>query len=346
MLGSASETLKHINSQASVLEARVVQTQMENEAKLARQKAVFEQKLRIQEDHNKDLVRDNTQISTDIAALKANNSDLKKHAKELQDGSRLMRTELRALQSRFHTALDFVGSSLKSSDDSKAPELEVLQPAKATQGSNHRGHHAYIEYGKHGENKAGGDSDGVQEDEGGEGSAEDDDADEDDDEGEDAATSLIAVAEQAQRVAATGTSEAAEADLPAADVEANPQDLLAVLSRGVTDLQKQEHESEAKLKAMFLESFQTGTRRHASLIAQQRALNSSRASLSAMQTKLRRADARLEATGAGLRQRLRELGLFLQRLAHLPLAPAEEAPRLLKALPEDVSAAATLARRE
>eukprot|EP00418_Pyrodinium_bahamense_P020913 CAMPEP_0179130102 /NCGR_PEP_ID=MMETSP0796-20121207/61753_1 /TAXON_ID=73915 /ORGANISM="Pyrodinium bahamense, Strain pbaha01" /LENGTH=434 /DNA_ID=CAMNT_0020828995 /DNA_START=71 /DNA_END=1375 /DNA_ORIENTATION=+ len=342
ILGSASETLKTINSQASVLEARVVQAQMENEAKMARQKAVFEDKLKTQEERNREMVEANNQISAEVAELKANNSGLRKHAKELQEGNRLMRTELRTLQSRLNVAQDFIASSLQSTDDSKAPELAVFQPPKA---AHHKAHHrhVYLEYGSHSAEK--GSDDDQDED--------DDDADEsdsdDDDDNDDPGASFLSLAERVRRSATARAAAGSEVEPPVGDTEAaasatppseaNPRDLLVVLSRGVTDLQKEERESEAKLKAMFLASFQAGTRRHAALTTQQRALNATRTSLQLLQSKLVAADEHLEKTQASLEQRLRGFGLFAQRLAHLALAPVGEVPRLLKALPEAVSTA-------
>merc|ERR1712107_372334 len=62
------------------------------------------------------------------------NQQLRKHAKELAEGNKMMRTELRTLQTKFGEGKDFIAESLKETDDSKAKELMVLKT------STHRKH--------------------------------------------------------------------------------------------------------------------------------------------------------------------------------------------------------------
>merc|ERR1719401_1313704 len=87
---------------------------------------------------------------------------------------------------------------------------------------------------------------------------------------------------------------------------------------------------------MFIRTYRLGSKKHSSLIVQQRTLNSTRASLLALRAKLRVADKHLETTRDQLSERLRGVGLFTQRLVHLALAPAAEVPRILKSLPNSV----------
>jgi len=75
-------------------------------------------------------------------------------------------------------------------------------------------------------------------------------------------------------------------------------------------------------------------------MSQQKALNGTRTQLQALQLNLHGAEVHLEATKTSLQERLRGLGLFAQRLAHLALAPAGEVSRLLTALPAKVEPAA------
>merc|ERR1712014_362341 len=66
--------------------------------------------------------------------LKKENQQLRKHAKELAEGNKMMRTKLRTLQTKFGEGKDFIAESLKETDDSKAKELMVLKT------STHRKH--------------------------------------------------------------------------------------------------------------------------------------------------------------------------------------------------------------
>merc|ERR1719247_878108 len=63
MLSDASGTLKAVNAQASSLEARVVQAQMLSEAKMAKQKAAFDEKLKQQEQGSQNVISQNANIS-------------------------------------------------------------------------------------------------------------------------------------------------------------------------------------------------------------------------------------------------------------------------------------------
>jgi len=334
MLGSAAETLKQISSQASVLEARVVQTQRENEARMARQKAVFEQKLKEQEQENKEIDTVNTGISQEIGNLKKTNMETEKHAKELQSTNHMMRVELSTLKAKLAVSREFLASSLLSTDDSKASELDVLEDAKAKKQRKEHQAGSSDAQAREKQDKEVQDEDGADDDD-----AEDADGD---DEGEARGTSFLALrsstlATGGSIVRADGSEEASDisdaADPPAAD----PRDLLKVLSTGVDSLEQEEKESESKLKAMFLANFRDGTKRRKGLLLQQKQLNSTRATLLDYQAKLNAADRHLQGTRAKLEQRLHGLGAFLQRLAAVAAGPVASADQQLKDMPAGVT---------
>jgi len=305
ILGSASQTLKSISSQAKVLQSRISQTKLDNEVKMSKQKAIYEDKLRLQEEQSRSVAAVNLQVSNEIAALKAKNGAVQAHAKGLKERNALMRTELQALKARLGAALEFVTSSLKLTDDSNAPEIAVLEaPGRAKRRARRR--QSLLEVGSRRMSRGEADKDDE---------ADDEDDDNDDDDADDEPVSNT-------------TANATSADNRASNPE-DPDSLLVMLSRGVAELQKQEQAGETSLNAAFLASFEAGTRRHVALVAQQRALNATRASLLQLQKRLLAADWHLAKTRVDLKRRLRGVGLFAQRLAHLALAPAGEAPRLL-----------------
>lgn len=330
MLGEASATLKSVNSQASVLEARVVQAQMASEAKMAKQKAAFEQKLKSQEEGNRAVIAVNSNISAQIEELKQGNDALRKHANQLQQGNTVMRSELHALENKLSTGREYVAKSLGSTDDSQAKELAVLQLPHAP-----RRHLRSV--------KAASDSD--------QDSDEDDDQSDDDQGDED--TSFLAVSMKVHRTheeVSTSAFDTALAEFenalpgsgsatPTSAAAGHPSELLDVLSKSVAQLSQQEKESEKQLKALFVKDFRAGARRHAALIAQQKHLNSTRGSLIDLQHKLKVADKHLEGTRGMLEQKLHSIGRYMQKLAHLALSPTREVPHLLKALPQAVAPA-------
>jgi len=332
MLGSASQTLQSINSQAQVLEARVVQTQMENEAKMARQKVVFEQKLKSQEDKNRAVAATNQQLSNEIEALKVNISSLRNQAMDVQGSNDVMRTELKALSGRLVLARKFLLAALKNTDDSKAPQLAVLRDptaihrasVKTTKGSVHKVSRAGVS-GVHKQQQL--KQQQQQQEKRRQASAKDSSDDQDDDDSDEEI--YLSLAAKVHR----------EGFLAPVAAGGSPKDLLKVLGEAVGNLQKEEHKSEAQLKNIFLANFKAGVKRYASFMVQRRSLTALRGNLAKEQDKLRVANAHLQGTHAKLQQQLRSFGLFAQKLSHLALAPEDEASGLLKTLPQDVQPA-------
>mmetsp|Transcript_100033 Transcript_100033/g.173611 ORF Transcript_100033/g.173611 Transcript_100033/m.173611 type:complete len:435 (+) Transcript_100033:83-1387(+) len=335
MMGEASSTLKNVNSKAKFLESRVVQAQTESETRMAKQKAAFERKLKAQEQGNRAVIAESANISAAISKLKKENDALRLHAKELQDTNRVMRTELHALETRLSAARDFAGHSLVTTDDSKASELNVLQ----VQGHLRHKHDGEDESDDSTSDDSTDDSD-------------DSDADKDSDSSDNSKEeeSFMELSSTVRRSGESSNSFEAElAEMEAvtpslsqpqrASSDASPGHLLEELSREVANLAKQEKSSEKQLKELFIRDFRAGARRHQALLAQQHGLNFTRGGLVALQTKLKAAESHLESTRSQLEQRLHGVGIFMQRLAHLALAPEREVKHLLETLPKSPSIA-------
>jgi len=312
MLGSSSQTMQNINAQTRVLEARVVKIQMENEAKMALQKAVFEQKLKSQEDRSRATLASNQHLSNEIADIQANISALQHQAKDIQQENEIMRREMRTLGGKLARGRAFLLSSLKNLDDSKAPQLAVLQKLQARRGSNSkdrskRAKHAHQRVAANTKQKT----------------------------AQMREVSFLALG----ATHAQGAAHVQRAHQPAPGAQpaaGSPNDLVKVLGQAVATLQQEEHLSEAKLRLIFLTNFKAGVKRYAALLADRRKLLTTRKTLLAQQAELRVADDHLRTTNSVLQQQLRSFGLFTQKLAHLALAPTQEATELLRHLPVDV----------
>jgi ribosomal protein S17 len=324
MLGSSSQTLQSINEEAHVLEARVVQTQMENEAKMARQRDVFEQKLKSQEDRSRAVMAANQRLSGEIAAIQANISALQHQAQDVQAASEIMRSEMNILEDKLARGREFLLSSLKSLDDSRAPQLAVLQELKTRHRLRTR--------------RTGKAAKGVHQ------------------RAADTHSKERHVAEVTKQITfnitndkepdevsflSLGVARMHRASQPSTGVAAaagSTNDVVNILGQKVTALQQEEHLSEAKLKVIFLTNFKAGVKRYAALLSEQRTMITTRKTLLAQQAELRVADEHLQAIHSALQQQLRSFGLFTQKLTHLALAPTREAPELLRHLPADVEA--------
>eukprot|EP00747_Dinoflagellata_sp_TGD_P029356 gnl/TRDRNA2_/TRDRNA2_133860_c0_seq2.p1 gnl/TRDRNA2_/TRDRNA2_133860_c0~~gnl/TRDRNA2_/TRDRNA2_133860_c0_seq2.p1 ORF type:complete len:436 (+),score=134.20 gnl/TRDRNA2_/TRDRNA2_133860_c0_seq2:53-1360(+) len=346
MLTPAEETLKAINEQAAALEAKTLQAQMADSQRMAKQKAVFEQRLRQQEQANLVVVAENKEVEKEIATLKKDNEGLRKHSRELQESNALARKELKSLQKSLALVTEFAKDSLVKTDDAKAKELVVLQQSK---GKGRRAHRHILAQMESMDTEEPADSDDLaahsddeQDDDQDQETAQEDEDTNGDDE-EDVAASLLQLDSSDNQISALETvaANAMGTDLGSpTEPPADPTGILKTLASGVANLAAQEKQSETKLKKMFVTDFQAGNRRHAALMQQQRSLNATRAGLENLQDRLDNAVTHLEHTQNHLQQDLRGFGLFAQRLAHLALAPAKEVPRLMEALPAKVEPAA------
>lgn len=362
MLGTAQQTLENLTAQAAFLRTRMVKAQQTKSSMMAREKAAFEGKLRAQELANRDLVAQNHKIAHEIEQLQRLNAEKVAHAKELEGVNKVMRGELLALSGKLGTAQEFFQRTLESTDDSKAKDLLVLKTEKAIaptgivpkaqitmkrrttvqqlhplqppiKAVNATPNNTFTET-QHEMQVARTNMSGVaattSEVEADAADALDQDNEDDRDEEDDQAPALIMVAKKRVRMRAVTTPQA----------ESDARELIKVLQKSVSALSNQEHASEAQLKKLFLRSFQAGAKRRQMLVKEQKTLNGTRASLVLLQGELHEAESHLLATKQHLGQSLHDVGVYLQKLVHLALAPSGEAPRLLTALPTDVVSSA------
>jgi len=312
LLDPASETLRSLNAKASILEA---QTNIQ----LSRERETFAARLTT-------LTLQNKMLTSDIQELTSKTDVLRKHANQLTTANQLMRTELRATKNSLTNARDFTSEALKNSDDSHARDLDVLQPAGKKV--------SFVAVGVKDQGYDDQESD----------QADDQGDDDDDSENDDQGASLLALSSRIRRraLAAATVGEGAEAaaasqmsDIEALEIGRNGGlqgvPLLEVLSKNIADLAKQQRQSEQLLRGAY------DTKLNA-LLKQQKSLNTTKASLLTLSAKLTAAEAHLERTNSQLQKQLRGLGLFLQKLTHMILAPASEVGNQLRKLPKDVAA--------
>jgi len=243
---------------------------------------------------------------------------LRKHASQLTDANRLMRRQLHVAEISLTLARDFSSDALKDSDDSHAQDFDVLLPAGKK-----------VSLVAMGVEDQGYDD---QESDQGEDQGDDDNNSENDDQG----ASLLALSSRIRRhaLAATTVGEGAEAAVASqmSDIEAlatggggvQGAQLLEVLSKNMADLAKQVRQSEEQLRGAY-------TTKLNALLTEQRSLNATKASLLTLEP-------HLERTNLQLAKQRRGLGLFLQKLTDMLLAPASEVGIQLEKLPKDVAA--------
>ena len=126
MLSDSSQTLSGISAQAQRLQKQMLEVQQENAARMERQKAVFDRKLKEQEQKNLEVVKQNALLAKNIMETKKADEDLLRHAQSLQKGNAQRHNELKMLQDQLAAAQKFLTESVEQTDDSKAKELDVL----------------------------------------------------------------------------------------------------------------------------------------------------------------------------------------------------------------------------
>ncbi|CAE7474786.1 unnamed protein product, partial [Symbiodinium sp. CCMP2456] len=132
MLSDAAQTLTGISTQAQRLQTQMMQVQQENAARMQRQKAVFDRKLKEQEQKNLEVVKENALIAKNIMDTKKVNEDLLHHAQSMQKGNALRHSELKMLQDQLAAAQKFLTESVEQTDDTKATDLDVLAEEDAS----------------------------------------------------------------------------------------------------------------------------------------------------------------------------------------------------------------------
>jgi len=283
------------------------------------------------------VIEENANITADIKKLQNENANIKKHSHEVEEHSHLMRSQLHTLASHLGIAQSFISKSEASTDDSKSSLLDVLH--------DHRHKHVLIQTSDNATKGADANDDAdddTDDDDDSDDTKDKEDDDDSDDDSQTVPTSFLSISKQVKRAPADAAAEVdasevlAEESLPGGGAS-DPQDLLAVLSKEVTNLASQEKESSKKLKDLFIKAFKAGAQRRQALLKQQKALMASQSSLLALQSDLKKAEAHLEETHSHLQERLHGLGQYIQKLAHVAMAQQTDVPRLLEVLPKAVA---------
>jgi len=289
IMDESDKTLSGINDRATRLQLQMSEVQKENSLRLQHQKVVFDKKLKEQEEKNVEVVQENAKIAKQIMELKKDNEALLGKAQGLQKGNAMRQRELKMIQEELAASETFVKEAMEKNDDSKAPELTVLNE----------------------EDKAA--------------AAEpvsfltiDEAVSQEVEPAEEKTDDISSILKEKEKKTAKKTDDA--------------ESILNYLSNGVQALKKQGQDSEKKLKQLFLADFQAGVKRHKALLSQKEVLNSTLSNMQAYHEKLAAADKHLKATQKEMDSKLKEGGLFLQKLGQVTLGKPEEAVKTFEGL--------------
>jgi len=276
LLSASASSLDGFNAGAAKLQEKMKLLEQDSALRLQHQKTVFDQKLKEQEEKNAELVKSNGELAKNIMKLKKENDEALAESLALQKGNSIRRKDFKLLEKDLEASKAFINDAIITSDDSKAPDLEVLK--------------------------------------------------EEAEPGDEKALSFLSVEEAVAEEITTAQPKAS------ADAEDTAESLMTMLESSVKDVKQKGKESEEKLKQLFLMHFQAGVKRHKALLAQQQVLQSTQKDLTSYREKILAAKTHLQNTQSSMDSRLKDGGLFLQKVSQVTLSKPEDAVKTLSSL--------------
>lgn len=302
VMTKASDTLSDFAAQAKKMQEKVTQKQESSKAALAAQKNDYEQRLAAQADKEKEAVVANKQVRAAINVLQDSIDELKTHAGKIQRSNSIMREALLSLDPKMATARSFLEDSLKITDDSQAPELEILEAPKPEPSLKN-----FL-------------------------AVTHDDFD---------VKQIAAENSQVVSLLSTGGAAEVAASTPPRRPQTSPEDLVRMLASGLEELERDQNAGEADLKAHFIVMFEQGEKRLAELAEERQSLEDSKAAKEALRGDLQVAKAHLMKTNQNLEKRLNGLRVFAQKADSGVLETLAKTQKLVGALatgPDDQAA--------
>jgi len=320
VFGGVLGEVKRVASEAAVLQARLEQLEQQNEDKVANEKSLFQDRLESQQNANKDLFWGNGNLSKEIQNLTLENDALRKKIHDVQASNKEIRTEIQAISGKLSEAKDFATALLKSTDDSTTVTTTTT-PAPHVR--NLRKPAFILSRMQPGRRKL-------------------------------PMTSILSRRQQAQVrgmwhrpmnnifLQESAVSQISSLDMyadgqtdqnyQAADAEptsppvppVDPRLIIANLSRGLERIKTKSKQGEDTLSRTFLAAYRAGNSVHQSLVAQQKVLEETRASLTEQHEHLHALGDDEDANHEHMKAELRGLGGFLQQVANLILKPNGE----------------------
>lgn len=289
IMESASRAMQGIKSKAEQLQEKMMQAQMQSSMRLKKQKAIFDEKLKEQEEKNQVIVRENKAVAAKIMVARKDNQEEHEKALRIHEEGHSRRKQMYLLQEQLHRMEHLLAESL-ALEDKKVPEGDVLKTASLVQ----------QEAAK---------------------------SDSDESNGGLSFLSLEESYEQEEAVSeeqASTNTETDEASSEAASQD-DPESLVSILNSAVKDMKIQGKESELKLKDMFMKDFKSGVHRKKMLLQQQQVLESTQATMSNYKARLETAERNLEEKADTAVKRMHAAGRSLKKLGELAEVPSEAA---------------------
>eukprot|EP00933_Yihiella_yeosuensis_P004925 TRINITY_DN109335_c0_g1_i1.p1 TRINITY_DN109335_c0_g1~~TRINITY_DN109335_c0_g1_i1.p1 ORF type:complete len:374 (+),score=122.58 TRINITY_DN109335_c0_g1_i1:73-1194(+) len=303
-----SDEVADISSHIATLRQKLTRVQKDSRTRLAKQKKIFDRKLKEQEKKNKVVVNENAKLAKSIMKLKTMNTKILDKIEKEEKENDMRRGELKSIETQLMEVKASSQKALAQADDSNAPELTVLRHLHA---------------------KA-------------------DQKEEDDEDESESPESFLQIEESTESSELESESVEEHPALAAEETDddeqeeqskkkkraasAEPEGVVNELSGSIKALRRQSKKSENTLKVLFQKSFKQGVARRMALLAQQKQLQLTLKQMKEYQVKLKKAQQRLLKTRKILLEQIKSEGAFLGRLKKVADAPAAKVDSQLKSL--------------
>jgi chromosome segregation ATPase len=292
--GDFSTAEQGIDAQVQALQAQLAKVKQTSKDRLAREKKVYDEKLKDQERKNQVVLKENGALAKELMSLHKTNDDLLKKVREEVRANEFQREELSALETQLKTLEAETEKTVAATDDSDAPELSFLKATKAATTTLAPALKPSVELqALHFR--------GLQ-------------------------TSFLQTDQiiRDSKLPSFG-SLLTGAEEPADVVQAEAVSVVAVLEGSLKTLRAKSKTTEENLKQLFAQSYKAGSKRYDALMSQQSMLKKSLQEMKAFQAKLQAADVHLLATQKKLETQIHSEGEFLSKLGRIALDPSQAA---------------------
>lgn len=300
--GEFSTAEQGIDAQVKALQAQLVKVKETSKDRLAREKKVYDDKLKDQERKNQVVLKENSALAKELMNLHKINDELLKKVRQEVRSNEFHRKELSALEAQLKSLEVEAGKTVAETDDSEAPELSFLKVTEKKAATTTLSPETKPALELQAVHLKGLGTSFLQTEE----------------VNTDAKLPLFGLS-------LTGAEEPSDA------VQAEADSVVAVLQDSLRTLRAKSKTTEENLKQLFAESFKAGTKRYDALMSQQSMLKKSLEDMKSFQAKLEAADAHLLATQQKLKKQIHAEGEFLSKLGRIALEPSKEAmPALIQ----------------
>jgi len=126
LLSGSADSIEKVTAGLGELQQRLAEEKKAHMQELSKQREQYDKDLAAMEMTNKAAAEDEAALGGEVSGLRDTNQQLHKQARELQEANQMLREDIQKLIANMTNAREYAHEALSKSDDSQAPELDVL----------------------------------------------------------------------------------------------------------------------------------------------------------------------------------------------------------------------------